>query len=244
MSISSSASGSITPPGIRASARSFFFYVAAHCREVHLVAQGEVVQEVRDQQVLHLAHQRQGFASQPQRVVHARHPLVEILLHCARSEDVAQRLLRMRGHRVRPPPQVLHVAGQEAEHQLLDLPPVLLVVGRRRRLAESARCLPSGLLQGPDITVEHRQELNRVQLLALEADADVQPLAAQGHRLSRLYALPELGVDVRQVAVCHLVLPVADRLADAVHGVAPTPDTMPSATAASMRYRTGKSMPW
>ena len=146
----------------------------------------------------------------------------------------AQRLLRMRGHRVRPPPQVLHVAGQEAEHQLLDLPPVLLVVGRRRRLAESARCLPSGLLQGPDITVEHRQELNRVQLLALEADGHVQFVTAQSYRLSGLYTLSELGEDIGQVSVCHLIFPVAMVWQMPCPESLPTPDTMPLARAESI----------
>ena len=65
--------------------------------------QGKVVQKIRYQQVLYLAGQRHGFAPQSQRVVHARHLLVEILLRSSHCKDVAQRLLRMCGNRVRSP---------------------------------------------------------------------------------------------------------------------------------------------
>lgn len=51
--------------------------------------QGEVMQEIRNQEVLYLAGQRQGFVSQSERIGHARYVLVEILLHRAHREDVA-----------------------------------------------------------------------------------------------------------------------------------------------------------
>ena len=51
--------------------------------------QGEVMQEIRNQEVLHLAGQRHGLMSQSERIGHARHILVEILLHRTHREDVA-----------------------------------------------------------------------------------------------------------------------------------------------------------
>lgn len=51
--------------------------------------QGEVMQEIRNKEVLHLAGQWQGFVSQSERIGHAWHILVEILLHRAHREDVA-----------------------------------------------------------------------------------------------------------------------------------------------------------
>ena len=48
-----------------------------------------VVQEIRNQEVLHLAGQRHGLMSQSERIGHARHILVEILLHRTHREDVA-----------------------------------------------------------------------------------------------------------------------------------------------------------
>ena len=71
--------------------------------------QGKVIQEIRYQQVLHLAGQRHGFAPQSEGIGDARHPLVEILLHRAHREDMAQRLLRVFGQAVCPMLQVLHV---------------------------------------------------------------------------------------------------------------------------------------
>ena len=81
--------------------------------------------------------------------------------------------------------------------------------------------MPAGLTQRPDIAVQHGQELQRVQLLALETHPDVQFVTAQSHRLPGFDTLPELGEDVRQVPVSHFVLPVADSLADAMYGVIP-----------------------
>ena len=52
--------------------------------------QGEIIQEVPDEQVLHLASERHGFMSQSERIGHTRHILVEILLHRAHREDMAE----------------------------------------------------------------------------------------------------------------------------------------------------------
>lgn len=90
--------------------------------------QGKVVQEIRYQQVLNFAGKRHGFAPQSEGIGYARHLLVEILFHRSHREDVAERLFRMCGHRVRSPLQILHVKRQKAEHQLFYFPLVLLVV--------------------------------------------------------------------------------------------------------------------
>ena len=183
--------------------------------------QGEVVQEIRDQEVLHLAGQRHRLVSQSERVGHARHILIEILLHRTHREDVAERLFRMFGEPIRPMLQILHVMRQEAEHQLFDLPFVFLVVGLQCHLhiGESERLAPSGLTHRTDISVKHGQELQRIQLLVLEAYPDMQFVTAQSHRLPGLEPLPEVGEDIRQVSVCYLVPVIADRLADTEHRV-------------------------
>ena len=51
--------------------------------------QGEVMQEIRNKEVLHLAGQRQGLVSQSERTGHARHILVDIFFYGDHREDVA-----------------------------------------------------------------------------------------------------------------------------------------------------------
>ena len=79
--------------------------------------------------------------------------------------------------------------------------------------------MSAGLTHCLYVPVQHRQELQRVQFLALEADGHVQFVTAQSYRLSGLYTLSELSEDIGQISVCHLILPVADGLADAVSGI-------------------------
>lgn len=183
------------------------------------MAQGKVVQEVRYQQVLNLAHQRQRLLSQPEGVRHARHTLVEILFHRACGEDVAQRLLRMFGNRVSSQPQVIHVERQETEHQPFYLLPVLLVVGLRSGIVEAAGTVAARLLHRLDVAVQHGEELKRVHFLALEPDPYMQQVAAHRHGLTGLHRPAELGEDIGQVSVGHFILSVADGLTDAVRGV-------------------------
>ena len=71
--------------------------------------QGKIVQEVPDEQVLHLAGKRHGLVSQSERIGHTRHILVEILFHCAHRKDMAERLFRMFGQFVRSTLQIFHV---------------------------------------------------------------------------------------------------------------------------------------
>ena len=79
--------------------------------------------------------------------------------------------------------------------------------------------MSSGLTHRLNVPVQHRQELQRVQFLALETHGDMQLVAAQGHRLPGFHTLAELGEDIGQVSVGHLILPVADGLADAVSAI-------------------------
>ena len=179
--------------------------------------QGKVVQEIRYQQVLNFAGKRHGFAPQSEGIGYARHLLVEILFHRSHREDVAERLFRMCGHRVRSPLQILHVKRQKAEHQLFYFPLVLLVVVfySRFRIVKTCRAVAVGFLQSLDVAVQHGQELYRVQLLALEADADCtapQKLDTFGVffmkynyeiRLKAVKLVLEGGLSVRE-AGCHL----------------------------------------
>ena len=79
--------------------------------------------------------------------------------------------------------------------------------------------MSAGLTHCLYVSVQHRQELQRVQFLALEADGHVQFVTAQSYRLPGLDTLAELGEDIGQVSVSHLILPVADGLADTVSGI-------------------------
>ena len=142
--------------------------------------QGEVVQEVRYQQVLNLAHQRQRFLSQTERVCHARHPLIKICFHRTGREDVAKRLLRMFRHRVSSQPKVIHVERQETEHQPFYFLPVLFIVGFRCAIVEAAGTVAARFLHGLDVAVQHGEELQRIHFLAFELD----PRHATGRRSS------------------------------------------------------------
>lgn len=181
--------------------------------------QGEVVQEVRYQQVLYLAHQRQRFLSQTERVCHARHPLIKICFHRTGREDVAKRLLRMFRHRVSSQPKVIHVERQETEHQPFYFLPVPFIVGFRCAIVEAAGTVAARFLHGLDVAVQHGEELQRIHFLAFELDPDMQQVAAHRYRLPGFHLPAELGEHIGQVSVCHFILSVADGLADAVCGV-------------------------
>lgn len=56
--------------------------------------------------------------------------------------------------------------------------------------------MSAGLTHCLDIPVQHCQEFQRIQFLALEADGHVQFVTAQSYRLSGLYTLSELGEDI------------------------------------------------
>ena len=156
------------------------------------------MQEISDEQVLYLADQRDGFMSQSERIGHARHVLVEIFSHRPHGEDVAQGLLRVLGQHVGSALQILHVVRQETQHQFLDFPFVLVVIGLHGhfQIRECRRFMSSRLTKRTDVAVKHGQELQRVQFLSLEPGFDVQPVTAQGHSLTGFHALPELRKDI------------------------------------------------
>lgn len=57
-----------------------FFLLLAHGGEIDIVPEREVIQEIRYQEILYLACQRQGTAADTKRICHARHLLKEIIL--------------------------------------------------------------------------------------------------------------------------------------------------------------------
>ena len=127
----------------------------------------------------------------------------------------------MSGQRVCPTSQIFHVVRQEAQHQFLYLPFVPVIVGFQFHLqtGEIVGLVSAGLTHRLDIPIQHRQELQRVQFLAFEADGDMQFVTAQSHRLPGLDTLAELGKHIGKVSVGHFILPIADSLADAVSAI-------------------------
>ena len=80
----------------------------------------EVIQEIGYQEILYLACQRQGTATDTKRICHARHSLKEIIFGGTHCKHVPQRLLGVFGYGVRSTEQVLHIDRQETDHQFLD----------------------------------------------------------------------------------------------------------------------------
>ena len=78
--------------------------------------------------------------------------------------------------------------------------------GRRIIVASERLSLP---LHIADVPVYHREELDRIYLLALEPGFHVKDLIADTHRLPGTDFLTVSCEDVREMAVYHLVIPIA-----------------------------------
>ena len=177
----------------------------------------EITQEVLQQEVLDLRGQRYAPSSKTHRVLHRRDHLEEVIAGRSHHQHVPEALLRPLREPVGAAPEVLQVRREEAEHQLLDLVRVL-VVFRAETLRRSAEVLlAEGLLlalQALDVPVYHREELDRVELLALVFRLHVQDVVADGDGVTGADLVPVDGEDVREVGVFHLVVTVADDLVE------------------------------
>ena len=81
----------------------------------------------------------------------------------------------------------------------------------------------SPAFQAAYVSVDHREELYRVQLLALVFRLHMEKVVADAHRLTGTDPFTVSSEDVREMAICHLVVPVADDLVGPVHTVRADP---------------------
>ena len=78
-------------------------------------------------------------------------------------------------------------------------------------------------LQTAYVSVDHREKLDRIQLLALVFRLHMEKVAADTYRLTGTDPFTVSCEDVREMAICHLVIPVADDLVGTVHTVRADP---------------------
>ena len=173
----------------------------------------EVAQEILQQEVLDLRGQRDAPASQAHRVIHARDHLEEVIAGRCHHQHVPQTLLGPLRETVLAAAQVLQVGGEETKHQFLDLPGILVVLRPEssRHLPEIG--LPEGLaaaLHALDVAVDHREELDRIELLTLVSRLQMEHVVTDPDGLSGADAVPVSHEDAGEMAVAHLVVAVAD----------------------------------
>ena len=67
-----------------------FFFDGAHARQKDLMAQGEIVEEISNKEVLYSLGYRNASCAHALWVRHGRQCLIEVVLHCRHGKDVAK----------------------------------------------------------------------------------------------------------------------------------------------------------
>ena len=188
--------------------------------------QGQIVQEISDKQVLDLGRERDAPAPEPHGILHRGHGLEEIVSGRGHREDVPEGRFRPLGKGIGPAAEIAQVGGEETQHQFLDLVPVLLIV-RPDPFRDGGKFLliEGGLLpfEAFDVAVDHCEELDGIQFLALVFRLHMEDVTADADRLTGTDRFTVSGEDVREVPINHLVIPVSNDLIRSVDTVRADP---------------------